>query len=113
MKKGKKKVRHSPSPWMFGSRNGEERGDSSEWGASGLWTKDNCLILGSGDGWSAEYQGPKEVDGRLIEAAPDLLYAAKIAVNHLRACLAGKITHPFKSTSLPLLLDAIAKAEEK
>ncbi len=40
-----------------------------------------------------------------------LLKAARAAVNHLVACEAGTIHHPFRSASLPLLVEAIRDAE--
>lgn len=116
MKKGKKKVRHSPSPWTFGSRNGEERGDGSGWGASGLWTEDNRLILGTGDGWESEYQGPEKADANLIEASPDLLAAAKAVKDAIeKTGEFGAFNPPGYSNEdaevYDYLIAAIAKAE--
>jgi len=70
-------VTHLAAPWSFGVRNAKERGDGSTWGAKGLWSAHNELILGTGDGWSAEYQGPDEAHAALIVAAPEGLAEAK------------------------------------
>ena len=48
----------------------------------------------------------------LHAAAPELLEAAKAAIEHLEVCQAGRILHPSRSVSRPLLEAAIAKAEE-
>lgn len=47
---------------------------------------------------------------KVVEA---LVLAAKSAVNHLEACEAGRIIHPFKSASLPMLYEAIKLAEDE
>ena len=46
----------------------------------------------------------------LREALQEALRAMHSSVSHLENCEAGKIVHPFKSTSLPLLRSAIEKA---
>ncbi len=48
---------------------------------------------------------------RAVNCHEELLTAAKAALNHLRACEKGEIRLPFKSAPLPLLEQAIAKAE--
>lgn len=42
-----------------------------------------------------------------------LLTAARAAVNHLKACEAGKIYHPFKSRSLPMLKDSLVEFKKE
>lgn len=68
--------KHTPGPWHYGEHSGDERTDGSDWGADGLWTADNKLILGVGDGWDGAYEGPTNpADKALIAAAPRLLAA--------------------------------------
>ena len=47
----------------------------------------------------------------LGEALREALHAMTAAVVHLEECEAGKISHPFKSSSLPLLRAAIARTK--
>lgn len=75
-------MKHTPGPWHYGAHSGKERGDGSGWGAEGLWTADNRLILGMGDGWDREYEGPRNAaDKLLIAAAPRLAAALKQCVS--------------------------------
>ena len=69
-------MKYTPGPWKWGHIKGNERTDGSDWGANGLWTMDNKLILGDGPGWDGGFQEPKRVaDQHLIVAAPDMYEA--------------------------------------
>lgn len=48
-----------------------------------------------------------------LELVNELVAAAEAAVRHLVRCEKGKIEHPFKSASLPMLQKAIAKAKRR
>ncbi len=66
-------------PWKWGHVKGDERTDGSDWGGLGLWTDDNKMILGSGDGWDGGFEPPEnDGDKWLICASPDM-YDAIVA----------------------------------
>jgi len=67
--------KHTPGPWVYESRSGNHPKNYSEWGRNGLWGPDGEFILGGGEGWDSEFEGPGDEDARLIAAAPELLEA--------------------------------------
>lgn len=62
----------------------------------------DCMVA-AGDGASTFDAG------KFLDAADSFKTAAVAAIAHLKECEAGRIAQPFKSTSLPLLEDALAK----
>lgn len=64
----------TPGPWKYVHLSGDKRNDGSTWGANGLWTFDNKMILGNGDGWDGEFEEPSKNDAAFIaEANPKVI----------------------------------------
>ncbi len=48
-----------PRPWTYGHVSGDDRKDGSGWGTVGFWDANGMKVLGSDDGWDAEFEEPE------------------------------------------------------
>jgi hypothetical protein len=96
---------HTPAPWEW--TDGNDFNDNLR-----LVGKDGELICHFGNReayYPTEGEEPSEEDQRLIAAAPDLLEAAKMALDALIVSVNLNLKH-IETTAVPMLRDAIEKA---